>query len=117
MKVPRKLSVFYEGKWSFFQISSSALRLETEFYKYYVMSLPFGILEKTETNPRNTIKRGYAGDYLAIDYNNVLSVFKKEQFDLMYSNPKTSSKIVGDISSRELLDQNFYTNIVNNRPV
>jgi len=116
MKVPRKLSIFYEGKWSFFQLSSSALRRETEFYKYYIMSTPFGILEKTETNPRNTIKRGSAGDYLVIDYNNVLGVMNKETYQALYNEPRPSPQVTGDISYRELNNQDFYAENVRNQP-
>lgn len=116
MKIPKKLSVFYEGKWVFAKISSNSLRKETDNSKFYVIDKPFGILESTESDPKKTLKRGQPGDYLVIDSNNILSVMSKSMFNTLYPKNTTPKKLSGAVSYKNLTNKDFYTEVVRNQP-
>lgn len=116
MKVPRKLSVLSNSQWSFAQISSETLAYEDDTRKYYKVDVPFGIVDVNEEDPRNTMKRGKAGDFLSIDYNNVLGVVSKAQFDLLRPKQTVRNPPSGTASYKQLVNKDFYGDVVRNTP-
>lgn len=116
MKVARKLSVKVSGSWFFASISSNSLVVDTPYKKYYKVNQTFGITDFSETDPAVTMDRGRAGDYLGIDYNNVLSIMPKAKFKELYPKEVKRRQPRGTASFKELDNKDFYTEVVRNTP-
>lgn len=116
MEVPRRLSVYSENRWFFAQISSKTLAYEDSTRKYYKIDIPFGIVDVNQFDPRITMKRGKPGDFLSIDYNNVLGVVSKAQFDLLRPKQTVRNTPSGTASYKQLANKDFYGDVVRNTP-
>ena len=117
MKIPRRFSVFLNGSWFFANVLSRSLVQDTGLEKYYKINSKFGVVSNDEPDPKNTMFRGAAGDYLRVDYNNLLAVVSKKQFDILF--PKKTQKPAqkpGAESSKRLQDQDFYAENARNQP-
>jgi hypothetical protein len=101
------LSVYANGRWSFATLNAPTV--VTSDQNFYLISYPFGLLTKAQSNPAKFSIKGEPGDYVSQDIQGTLALVKASVFALQFPGPQQITP--PPPSSESLKDPNFLTKI------
>lgn len=104
-----KLSVFYEGQWTFATLQNPTSTTESQ--EYYLISYEFGLVPKNESLPSKFALRGKAGSYAIKASDGTLSTVTDEQYQRAFPSVLLD-RPAPPITSALLTDPKYLTDTV-----
>ena len=84
---PTRVVTLSQGHWRFATLNFSTGVTQDDGATYFYLSIPFGIVLGTQSNPRRLYKRGNPGDYLVFNPAGFYDIIDKEEYSIRF--PRT----------------------------